>query len=113
MIRILATVMFVSSFVFAKPVLVTKNPGQKRKSSSEYSYFADAKSDVTKVLSHSIFNSYTEYTIDNIRQGEIGEAQAYFVRLVKPFSADSLGMCFTFLGNSTLEGKPHACTQTE
>ena len=101
------------NFAFSKTSLITKNVQKKRTPSADINYFADASADLQKLLAHHVFKSYAEYTIDNVRQGEIGESQAYFVRLEKPFSATSEGMCFVFLGTQDLQDKPHKCNKAE
>lgn len=107
---ITSLVLLLGSTTFA-----SQGNAQKRKTSSVPSanFFAESSSDIQKILSSKVFKNYTDYTIDNIRQGEIGEAQVYFVRLVKPFASNSEGMCFRFFGDTTMHGKPNPCDKVE
>ena len=78
-----------------------------------YSYIDDSKKDLISLLSHSVFKKYKTYTIENIRHGELGEAQAFFVRLVSPFKDSSKGLCLTFRGTEELVGKARSCKKAE
>lgn len=86
---------------------------KKEKKQKAANYFNQSAKDVSKLVKHSLFQKYPDYIIENIRMGEIAGSQAYFVRLEKPFSADSKGMCFTFLGTSEEKVKPHECERAE
>lgn len=77
------------------------------------SFLAESRKDMARVMSHPIFQKYENYIVDNYREGEFGEAQAFFVRLVKPFSTDNHGVCFVFLGPTKLKEKPRICTKAE
>jgi hypothetical protein len=84
-----------------------------RNVSGAFNYFTGASKDIALMLANPIFKNFPDYTIDNVRQGEIGESLAYFVRLAKPFGGDSHGICLQFLGAKALSGKPHSCDQVE
>ena len=108
----------VGSTSFAKaPSVPTKTAKAVVKSAQKRAianvYFQEAKAQIAEVLSQPVFENYKEYTIDNIRQGEIGETQAFFVRLVKPLSDSSGGVCLVFLGSSQLQSAPHDCSAAE
>lgn len=66
------------------------------------SYFTASVADIQKILSNKVFEKYSDYTIESIRQGELGESQAYFIRLIKPFDSKP-GICFDFIGTDHVE----------
>lgn len=74
-------------------------------------YFNESAKDIGAILSNSVFSRYSAFTIATIRQGEIGQAQAYFVRLVKPFNTVDKGVCIEFVnpGKWEVKGHPYAC----
>ncbi len=76
-------------------------------------YFAASSKDLTQILSNPVFQRYGAFTIGTIRQGELGQAQAYFIRLVKPFATVEKGVCVEFVnpGNWELKGQPYACEE--
>ncbi|WP_413290774.1 hypothetical protein [Bdellovibrio sp. HCB337] len=114
MTRVLMSFMVLVGFNFSQAAaLAAKNGNQKKQSSANHDYFSEASKDFKSLLSNPVFKDYPGYTIDNIRQGEIGESQAYFVRLVKPFSSNNEGVCFSFLGVTEIQGKPHSCEKAE
>lgn len=86
----------------ARPAEVQKN-----------SYIGQSRERLNHLLTHPIFQTYENFIVDTIREGEIGESQAYFIRLVKPFDGSNEGYCFTFLGASKLREKPRACAKPE
>ncbi len=48
--------------------------------------FPSAQKDIVAILDHQIFKAYRDHNIISVRQGEIGESMAYFVRLEQPFN---------------------------
>lgn len=112
MMRFLLVVvcMALSSVGFAK---TEKKKIIERKGAAAESYFNNSKKDIAEVLSNSIFERYMDHTVVSLRQGEIGEAQAYFVRLEKPFSSTGDGVCINFRGTKEIVGEPHACDKAE
>ena len=97
---------------YAGPVSKKRRPAEED-SKKEYNYFDEAAKQISEILAQEIFKKYSGYTIDNVRQGEIGEAQAYFIRLVKPFAADNEGVCVAFYNAQKMADKPHACKAAE
>jgi len=76
-------------------------------------YFADSKKDLQEILANPVFARYGAFTIGRIRQGEIGQAQAYFIRLVRPLSPVEKGVCLEFVnpGKWELKDHPFACDE--
>ena len=80
---------------------------------SANAYFTNSAKDVAAVLENPVFARYQAFTIGHIRQGELGQAQAYFVRLVKPFNIVDKGVCLDFVNNGTWIVKGHPCACEE
>lgn len=76
-------------------------------------YLPAATKDLTEILNNPVFERYGAFTIGHIRQGELGQSQAYFVRLVKPFSVTEKGVCIEFVnsGSWVVKGHPFACDE--
>ena len=108
--------------IFALAILLstTSSLGKTEKSfvnnkrtSSSVNYFSDSSQNIKKILQHKVFEKYSDHIVENIRQGEIGESQAFFIRLVKPFSASNEGLCFVFLDVDKLQDPPRKCQNAE
>lgn len=80
---------------------------------TDRTFFRSARGDIAAVLANKIFRDYGEYNIVNIRQGEMGESMAYFVRLEKPFQTGEKPLCFQFTSPGKhvwkLDTAPYPC----
>ena len=96
-------------FVFAAVSILSLNLFAKE----GHNYLAESKRNIGQVLSHPILNQYPDYLVENFREGEFGESQAFFVRLAKPFSDSDAGICIVFLDFRTVASAPHNCEAAE
>ena len=75
--------------------------------------FTNSTNDLAEIFKHNVFQRFTGFTIGQIRQGEIGQSQAYFVRLVKPHATVEKGVCIDLvnLGSWQVKSHPYACEE--
>lgn len=80
---------------------------------SAQSHFASTAGDIQELLQNPVFHRYAAFTIANIRQGELGQAQAFFIRLVRPSAISEKGVCIEFVktSNWVVKGHPYACDE--
>lgn len=102
-----------SALVFSSLVALSMSFSSRGEAKPAPSYFSESAKSIGQVLKHKAFRDYADYLVESYREGEIGESQAFFVRLVKPFATDQTGVCFVFLGPDKLQGQPHGCASLE
>jgi hypothetical protein len=74
--------------------------------------FSVSTAELKEVLSNPVFERYGKFAVEHVRRVEIGQAQAYFVRLMFPANRAQKGVCLEFVSRDKaweLSGHPYAC----